>query len=88
MKPETETKMDIVSETGQTVVFLRRIEKGWPVDFVSENIAEFGYNPEDFISRNILYDEIIYSEDLEKVHSDFFTHYEKKTETSLLYTEY
>ncbi|WP_410509871.1 PAS domain S-box protein [Methanosarcina hadiensis] len=78
MKPETETKMDIVSESGQTVVFLRRTEKGWPVDFVSENIAEFGYNPEDFFSKNLLYDEIIYSEDLEKVHSEFFTHYEKK----------
>lgn len=78
MKPEIETKLDIVSESGQTVVFLRRTEKSWPVDFVSENIAEFGYNPEDFISKNILYDEIIYSEDLDKVHSEFFIHCQKK----------
>lgn len=78
MKSETETKLDIVSESGQTVVFLRRIEKGWPVDFVSESIAEFGYKPEDFVSKNILYDEVIYSQDLERVHSEFFTHFEKK----------
>jgi len=78
MKPEIKAKMDFVYESGQTVVFLRRAEKGWPVDFVSENIAEFGYKPEDFVSKRILYDEIIYKEDLERVHSEFWDHYEIK----------
>jgi len=76
MKPELKNKLDIVSENGQSVVFLRRAEKGWPVDFVSENIAEFGYKPEDFVSKNILYDEVIYAEDLERVHSEFWDHCE------------
>lgn len=78
MTPEIETELDTVSESGQAVVFLRRTEKGWPVDFVSENITEFGYDPEDFTLKNILYDEVIYSEDLEKVHSEFLVHYERK----------
>lgn len=86
MTPEIETELDIVSESGQTVVFLRRTEKGWPVDFVSENIAEFGYDPEEFTSKSTLYDEVIYSEDLEKVHSEFLVHYERKEKDfTLLY---
>lgn len=78
MNPKIKNKLDIVPENGQTVVFLRKAEKGWHVDFVSENIAELGYKPEEFISKKIFYDELIYSEDLERTHSEFLNQYEKK----------
>jgi PAS domain S-box-containing protein len=78
MKHGIETDLDVVSESRKEILFLKRADKGWPVDFVSENIAEFGYKPEDFISKSILYDEIIYAEDLERVHSDFSIHCRKK----------
>ncbi|TAH62801.1 MAG: PAS domain S-box protein, partial [Methanosarcina mazei] len=39
----------------------------WPVEFVSENITQFGYSVEDFTSGKILYGDIIYKEDINSV---------------------
>ncbi len=36
----------------------------WPVEFVSDNITNFGYSADDFLSGNILYGDIIHPEDL------------------------
>ncbi len=46
------------------VVFLWKAEKYWPTLYVSENVRQFGYAPEDFISGRILYGKIIHPEDL------------------------
>lgn len=75
MKAGIGTKLGIISESEQTIIFLKRVEEGWPVDSVSENIVNFGYKPQEFILKEILYDKIIYAEDLERVHSEFFTNY-------------
>lgn len=48
-------------------VFLWRPEKYWPSEFVSENIKQFGYTPEEFTSGKLLYGNIVHPEDLEKV---------------------
>ena len=34
------------------VLFLWKNSKGWPVEFVSENVKQFGYTREDFYSGN------------------------------------
>ncbi len=39
----------------------------WPVEFVSDNISNFGYTVEDFLSGEILYGDIIDPEDLPDV---------------------
>jgi PAS domain S-box-containing protein len=48
-------------------VFLWRPEKYWPADFVSENITQFGYTVDEFISGKLLYGNIVHPEDLERV---------------------
>lgn len=48
-------------------VFLWKPEKYWPAEFVSENIKKFGYTVEEFTSGKLLYGNIIYPEDLERV---------------------
>ncbi len=48
-------------------VFLWRPEKYWPAEFVSENIKQFGYTVEEFTSGKLLYGNIIYPDDLERV---------------------
>ena len=41
---------------GPTVVFNWKAEEGWPVEYVSPNVADqFGYAPEDFTSGRVLY---------------------------------
>lgn len=56
----------IVNRSG-AVVFLWRAEEGWPVEFVSENITQFGYTREDFLTDRTAYATMIYGEDLSRV---------------------
>lgn len=49
------------------VVFLWKAEKGWPVEFVSESIRQFGYSPEDFIRGKRKYVNIVHPDDLERI---------------------
>lgn len=52
---------------GPVVVFRWVAEENWPVEYVSANIAQFGYTPEDFTSRKLLYGQIVHPEDLPRV---------------------
>ena len=56
-----------VVNNSPAVVFLWRKEDKWPSEFVSENVVQFGYTVEDFISGNILYGDIIHPDDLKKI---------------------
>ncbi|WP_214041061.1 PAS domain S-box protein [Methanoculleus sp.] len=49
------------------VAFLWRAAEGWPVEFVSDNVRQFGYTPADFTSGRIFYARIIHPGDLERV---------------------
>jgi PAS domain S-box-containing protein len=49
------------------VYFLWRAAEGWPVEFVSENVRQFGYTPEDFYSGRVPYASIVHPDDLERV---------------------
>lgn len=45
------------------VAFSWRAEKGWPVDFVSDNCRQFGYVPADFLSGRIPFVDFVHPED-------------------------
>ncbi len=49
------------------VVFLWKNKEGWPVEFVSENIALYGYHPEDFYNEKLLFSEIMHPDDLQRI---------------------
>lgn len=70
MKDERNMALDelqfIISKS-PVVVFLWRAAEGWPVEFVSDNIRQFGYSPEDFISGRVPYSQIIHPDDLMRV---------------------
>jgi PAS domain S-box-containing protein len=52
---------------GPVVIFRWRAEAGWPVDYVSENIRQFGYTPDDFTSGRVSYASVVHPEDLERI---------------------
>ena len=60
-------QLECIVNCSHAVAFLRRVEEGWPVEFVSENIRQFGYSPEDFYSGRITYCNIIHPDDLKRV---------------------
>ncbi|MCO5383713.1 MAG: PAS domain-containing protein [Methanosarcina barkeri] len=49
------------------VAFIWKNMKNWPVEFVSENVMQFGYTVDDFTSGNILYGNIIHKDDIKAV---------------------
>ncbi|WP_406659644.1 PAS domain S-box protein [Methanolobus sp. ZRKC3] len=66
---KTEKELETIYKSSPVVAFLWLAEKGWPVEYVSDNIRQFGYSPEDFTSCLINYLDIIYPGDLEKFQS-------------------
>jgi PAS domain S-box-containing protein len=61
---ERQRALEAVINNSPVVVFLWKAEKYWPTLYVSENVRQFGYSPEDFISGKVLYGKIIHPEDL------------------------
>ncbi|MEZ4599812.1 MAG: PAS domain S-box protein [Syntrophotaleaceae bacterium] len=58
---------NLVVENSPAVLFLWKAEDGWPVELVSDNVKQFGYAPEDFLSGALTYASIIHPDDLERV---------------------
>ena len=61
---------NLVIETSPAVLFRWKTSPGWPVEFVSENVIQFGYSPEVFTSGEVAYSSIIYPDDLENIVSE------------------
>ncbi|MDK2892030.1 histidine kinase dimerization/phosphoacceptor domain -containing protein [Methanohalophilus sp.] len=62
-------EMENVVNNSPVIVFKWKAEKNWPVEFVSENISQFGYSSEDFKNGSITYGDIVLPEDLEIIES-------------------
>lgn len=70
----SERKLEEIYKNSPVVAFLWTAEKDWPVEFVSGNISQFGYTPEDFTSGKLIYGDIICPEDLEMVRNEVTEH--------------
>ncbi|HEX9023864.1 MAG TPA: PAS domain S-box protein, partial [Geobacteraceae bacterium] len=58
---------NLVVENSPVVLFRWQSDDEWPVELVSGNIIQFGYTPDEFLSRSITYSSIIHPDDLERV---------------------
>ncbi|NPE28892.1 GAF domain-containing protein [Methanococcoides sp. SA1] len=77
-KIDVRTELESVINKSPVVVFLCKAEKDWPVEYVTDNILQFGYMPDDFTSGRIPYADIIHPDDLERVHTVFDKYLEEK----------
>ena len=59
------------------VLFLWKVEERWPVEYVSENVSQFGYSAVDFLSKKVLFENIIHPDDLQRVALEVKTYSEK-----------
>lgn len=50
------------------------IAGGWPIEFVSENIRQFGYSAEEFTSGRVSWPGVLDQEDLARVEQETFQH--------------
>ena len=60
-------ELEYIINNSPGVVFLWKNSEGWPVEFVSDNVNQWGYTPDDFYSGKVTYEEIIYPDDLQRV---------------------
>ncbi|MGD9688710.1 MAG: PAS domain S-box protein [Phycisphaerales bacterium] len=52
---------------GPVVVFRWRAAPGWPVEYVSANVSQFGYSVDDLVSGRVPYASIVHPDDLARV---------------------
>jgi PAS domain S-box-containing protein len=70
MRRRTEMSLrqaNLVVENSPAVLFRWRAAPGWPVDFVSKNVIQFGYTVEELVSGLIPFSSMIHPDDLERV---------------------
>lgn len=78
-----------IINSSQTVAFLWRNQKGWPVEFVSDNVsALFGYTAKEFRSGNLLYSDIIYPEDLDGLEKEIKALLQSDDSDSIVHSPY
>lgn len=70
-------ELERIIDRSPSVVVLWRAENGqWPVEFVSASIRQFGYAPEQFTSRQLLFTDITHPDDRERVQAEVAAHAE------------
>jgi len=72
-----------------SVVFTWKNQKGWPVEFVSENVEKlFGYTAEEFMTGEVNYAGCIHPEDLKQVTKEVAEFGSKAEMTDFIHTPY
>lgn len=56
------------------VVYRCRVAEGWPVDFVSEKVSQFGYAPKDFVSGRVSWSSLTHPDDVDRVAAEVRRH--------------
>ena len=54
-----------------SIAFRVRVDKGWPVEFISENVSQLGYNASDFLSGRLSLVEALHPDDKRTVIQKF-----------------
>jgi PAS domain S-box-containing protein len=73
--------IDIINKSS-SVAFTWKNQKGWPVEFVSENVESlFGYTAKEFMTGKVNYTDCVHPEDLQRVSKEV-AEYSSKEETA------
>jgi two-component system sensor histidine kinase/response regulator len=75
------SELEFIVNRSPAVVFLRQAAENWPVEFVSDNVQQFGYTPEDFIVRRVQYADIVHPDDLSRVTTEISQYSNEKGRT-------
>ena len=55
------------SKASAAIAFLWKNVQGWPVEYVSENVSQFGYGPQEFLTGRVPYDSIVHPKDIDQL---------------------
>ena len=65
------------------IIFIWNPIPNEPVLYVSENISQFGYSQEDFLTHKIVYSDIVHPDDLQKTRKESQRHIQDGTKSFL-----
>ena len=60
-------RANLIIESSPVVLFLWKAKADWPVVFVSDNVAQFGFTSEEFLSGETPFSSIVHPDDLERI---------------------
>ncbi|WP_198525220.1 PAS domain-containing sensor histidine kinase [Kamptonema formosum] len=59
---------------GPAIIFRWRSEENWPVEYVSPNVTQWGFNPDDFTSGRLPYASIVHPDDVPRIAAELQAH--------------
>jgi PAS domain S-box-containing protein len=60
----------VVMENSPVILFRWKAAEGWPVAYVSQNVIQLGYSPEELVSGAVPYSAIVHPDDLGRIASE------------------
>jgi len=69
--------LESIVNRSHAIAFRWRVAEGWPVEFVSENVRQLGYTPEDLLSGRVSWPGITHPEDEARLESEVASHLRK-----------
>ncbi len=77
LREQTEEQLRLASvliEQSSSVLFRWRATDGWPVEYVSDNVRQWGYEPQALISGEPAFPDLIHPEDLNRIAQEVADH--------------
>ncbi|HPG01281.1 MAG TPA: PAS domain S-box protein [Kiritimatiellia bacterium] len=71
---EKRRELEVIINRSPAVAFLWKAEEGWPVEYVSENVKQFGISAEDLTTGRISFASLIHPDDLARVADEVAMH--------------
>ncbi|MDP3859484.1 MAG: PAS domain S-box protein [Stagnimonas sp.] len=65
---------NLLIEQSPTVLFRWAAKPGWPVDYVSQNVRQWGYEPDELLSGKTAFADLIHPDDLSRVAEEVAAH--------------
>lgn len=60
-------ELEIIVNKSRVIIILWQASEPWLVEFISDNVQQFGYTPQDFYSKRILFANLVHPEDWSRV---------------------
>ncbi|WP_163339329.1 SpoIIE family protein phosphatase [Desulfopila sp. IMCC35008] len=75
----------LIVEKSPVILFRRRAGERAKLEYVSENLSQFGYSPDEFLDGSIQFRDIVYHEDRERVSKEISRYAEEDVEEYTMY---
>jgi PAS domain S-box-containing protein len=69
--------LETIINRGPAVAFVWRVEEGWPVEYVTKNVKQFGYTAEQLLAGDVSWPAITHRDDVARLEADVAEHIEQ-----------